>query len=213
MENKEQSPIEELKQKLEEKHTLLLDEYSKGNSNNEVMQMYRSRMKDVLEVINSLGNIESTYKKQIDVLDGRVNHWRKIYKEELEKIEELQSQLAEKDKEIEAITTKSNWQTENNGKLHSDIENLQSQLAEKDKEIEGLHSSLLDVAAKAVYLQSELTELKEKHKYDENDMLQAAKYGYVFRDTTSFPEHKFEDSCINNTKQWLIYYKETHKTK
>ena len=178
MENKEQSPIEELKQKLEEKHTLLLDEYSKGNSNNEVMQMYRSRMKDVLEVINSLGNIESTYKKQIDVLDGRVNHWRKIYKEELEKIEELQSQLAE-----------------------------------KDKEIEGLHSSLLDVAAKAVYLQSELTELKEKHKYDENDMLQAAKYGYVFRDTTSFPEHKFEDSCINNTKQWLIYYKETHKTK
>ena len=48
MENKEQSPIEELKQKLEEKHTLLLDEYSKGNSNNEVMQMYRSRMKDVL---------------------------------------------------------------------------------------------------------------------------------------------------------------------
>jgi hypothetical protein len=34
-------------------------------------------------------------------------------------------------------------------------------------------------------------------------MLQAAKYGYEFRDTTSFPEHNFEDSCINNTKQWL----------
>lgn len=28
-------------------------------------------------------------------------------------------------------------------------------------------------------------------------------YGYEFRDTTSFPEHKFEDSCINNFKQFL----------
>ena len=44
---------------------------------------------------------------------------------------------------------------------------------------------------------------KEKYKYTEEDMLQAAKYGYEFRDTTSFPNHKFEDSCINNTKQWL----------
>ena len=44
---------------------------------------------------------------------------------------------------------------------------------------------------------------KENYKYTEEDMIQAAKYGYEFRDTTSFPEHKFEDSCINNTKQWL----------
>jgi hypothetical protein len=44
---------------------------------------------------------------------------------------------------------------------------------------------------------------REKYKYTEEDMLQAAKYGYEFRDTTSFPEHNFEDSCINNTKQWL----------
>ena len=44
---------------------------------------------------------------------------------------------------------------------------------------------------------------KEKCKYTEEDMIKAAKYGYEFRDTTSFPEHKFEDSCINNTKQWL----------
>ena len=35
------------------------------------------------------------------------------------------------------------------------------------------------------------------------DMVRAAKYGYEFRDTTSFPEHRFEDSCINNTKQWI----------
>jgi hypothetical protein len=44
---------------------------------------------------------------------------------------------------------------------------------------------------------------REKYKYTEEDMLQAAKYGYEFRDTTSFPNHKFENSCINNTKQWL----------
>ncbi len=46
-------------------------------------------------------------------------------------------------------------------------------------------------------------EAREKYKFTEEDMLQAAKYGYEFRDTTSFPEHNFEDSCINNTKQWL----------
>ena len=44
-------------------------------------------------------------------------------------------------------------------------------------------------------------------KYTEEDMLNASKYGYEFRDTTSFPQHKFEDSCINNTKQWLEWYK------
>ena len=44
---------------------------------------------------------------------------------------------------------------------------------------------------------------KETYKYTEEDLINAAKYGYEFRDTTSFPEHKFEDSCINNTKQWL----------
>jgi len=39
-----------------------------------------------------------------------------------------------------------------------------------------------------------------------DDMIQASKYGYEFRDTTSFPEHKFEDACINNTRQWLQWY-------
>jgi len=112
-----------------------------------------------------------------------------------------------------------------------ETQRIKAELAYKDKEIEISHNenrrmerhfletvtvinSLRELQTEDLkQLQSELTELKEKHKYDENDMLQAAKYGYVFRDTTSFPEHKFEDSCINNTKQWLIYYKETHKTK
>ena len=38
----------------QEKHTLILNEYSKGNTNNEVMQMYRSRMKDISDFINEL---------------------------------------------------------------------------------------------------------------------------------------------------------------
>jgi hypothetical protein len=47
------------------------------------------------------------------------------------------------------------------------------------------------------------------NKYTAEDMLNASKYGYEFRDTTSFPEHKFEDGCINNTKQWLQWYNES----
>lgn len=46
-----------------------------------------------------------------------------------------------------------------------------------------------------------------ERKYTEDDMLAAAKYGYDYRKTTSFPEHNFEDACINNTKQWLQSYK------
>lgn len=54
------------------------------------------------------------------------------------------------------------------------------------------------------YIQS--SEDMSDKKYTEEDMINASKYGYEFRDTTSFPEHKFEDSCINNTKQWLEWY-------
>lgn len=45
--------------------------------------------------------------------------------------------------------------------------------------------------------------IKRENTFSENDMIAAAKYGYEFRDSTSFPEHKFEDSCINNFKQYL----------
>jgi len=43
----------------------------------------------------------------------------------------------------------------------------------------------------------------KKRETDLDELIAAAKYGYEFRDTTSFPEHKFEDSCINNFKQLL----------
>lgn len=43
--------------------------------------------------------------------------------------------------------------------------------------------------------------------YSYNDMIKSSKYGYNFHKTTQFPNQEFEDSCINNTKQWLQYYK------
>lgn len=39
--------------------------------------------------------------------------------------------------------------------------------------------------------------------YSEDDLIAAAKYGYEFRDTTSFPEQSFEDNCVNNVRQWI----------
>jgi len=44
-------------------------------------------------------------------------------------------------------------------------------------------------------------------EYTKDDMLRASKYGYDFHKTTQFPEHEFEQACINNTKQWLKYRK------
>lgn len=46
----------------------------------------------------------------------------------------------------------------------------------------------------------------EKQTFTKDDMIKAAEYGYNFHKTTQFPEHNFEDSCINNTKQWLTTF-------
>ncbi len=48
---------------------------------------------------------------------------------------------------------------------------------------------------------------QQERSYSEEDMLNASKYGYNFHKTTLFPNQKFEDSCINNTKQWLTLFK------
>lgn len=45
----------------EEKHFSLLNEYNKGNTNNEVMQMYRSQMKNVLDFINQLKQVKNCF--------------------------------------------------------------------------------------------------------------------------------------------------------
>ena len=41
-----------------EKHSSILNDYSKGNANNEVMQMYRSQMKDILDFISELKQVK-----------------------------------------------------------------------------------------------------------------------------------------------------------
>lgn len=43
----------------------------------------------------------------------------------------------------------------------------------------------------------------DEKRFSLEDMVDAAKYGYEFRDTTMFPEHKFEDSCENNFRQHI----------
>ena len=49
-----------------EKHSSILNDYSKGNANNEVMQMYRSQMKDILDFISELKQV----KIHIDSIPG-----------------------------------------------------------------------------------------------------------------------------------------------
>ena len=51
--------IDKMIEQWEKKHSSLLDEYSKGNTNNEVMQMYRSQMKNVLDFINQLRQVKN----------------------------------------------------------------------------------------------------------------------------------------------------------
>lgn len=43
----------------------------------------------------------------------------------------------------------------------------------------------------------------KKRMYTEEDMLEAAKYGYDYHNTTSFPEQSFEENCVRNTLQWM----------
>jgi hypothetical protein len=50
--------IDNLIVELNEKHFSLLSEYSKGNANKEVMELYRSRMKDILGFINVLESLK-----------------------------------------------------------------------------------------------------------------------------------------------------------
>lgn len=53
--------IDKMIEQWEEKHSSLLDEYSKGNTNNEVMQMYRSQMNNILDFINQLKQVKNCF--------------------------------------------------------------------------------------------------------------------------------------------------------
>lgn len=76
--------IDKLIEQWEEKHSSLLAEYSKGNSNNEVMQMYRSQMKSVLDCIdilkqlkNNLPAADSGRKEQLKAFVFDFYEWHK----------------------------------------------------------------------------------------------------------------------------------------
>lgn len=47
---------------------------------------------------------------------------------------------------------------------------------------------------------------QEERMFTKEDMLAAARYGYSFHKTTQFPDQDFDDSCVNNTKQWLTIF-------
>lgn len=53
--------IDKMIEQWEKKHSSLLNDYSKGNANNEVMQMYRSQMKNVLDFINQLKQVKNCF--------------------------------------------------------------------------------------------------------------------------------------------------------
>ena len=44
---------------------------------------------------------------------------------------------------------------------------------------------------------------QQERSYNEEDMIDAAKYGYEYHKTTSFPEKTFDDNCKNNYHQHL----------
>ena len=77
-----------------------------------------------------------------------------------------------------------------------------------ERETKGLIEPNLRAAAKAfLNYGAKWQQDQDKKKYSEEDMIEAAKYGYNFHKTTSFPNQEFEASCIRNTQQWLTTYK------
>jgi len=58
-------------------------------------------------------------------------------------------------------------------------------------------------------VKSALAPVSERN-YTKEQMIAAAKYGYEYHESTSYPEKNFEDNCKNNTEQWLIGVIDTH---
>ena len=149
-------------------------------------------------------------------------------KEQLDQeTQRLKAELAEKDKEIYELRETNSWQGDKlrtykghfeqvekeltdrdnaNRKLQKDyyteICKLQSELTAQQELNKTLLESSSFVNNALVEIQSELTELKEKHKWDVNDFLETLHFhGYIDHDIT-----KLKDL----TEQ---YYNKTHKTK
>ena len=49
-----------------------------------------------------------------------------------------------------------------------------------------------------------------ERNYTKAEMIAAAKYGYEYHESTSYPEKNFEDNCKNNTEQWMIGVIDAH---
>ena len=43
-----------------------------------------------------------------------------------------------------------------------------------------------------------------ERNYTKEQMIAAAKYGYEYHESTSYPDKSFNDNCKNNTEQWII---------
>jgi 5-methylcytosine-specific restriction endonuclease McrBC regulatory subunit McrC len=75
------------------------------------------------------------------------------------------------------------------------------------KSIEPLNKqiSMLQIELNGVKEQLAIPRVSKRFSYDQ--MIEASRYGYNYRDTTSFPNKNFDDNCKNNTRQWLTTLK------
>lgn len=75
--------IDEIISKLEEKHTATLNEYGRGHENNKVMQMYRTQMKDTIELISQLKEVQEevvNISKELEAANKELATVRKLYR-------------------------------------------------------------------------------------------------------------------------------------
>lgn len=66
----------------------------------------------------------------------------------------------------------------------------------------GIKGDIVELDDSVVNAFHKLNKASDK-TYTEEDLIAASKYGYEYRDTTSFPDKSFEDNCLNNTRQWI----------
>ena len=83
--------IDKMIEQWDEKHSSLFDEYSKGNVNNEVMQIYRSQMKNILDFVNQLKQVKNCFIPDVsrsantdEYTKGYRDGWRDCYKDQKE---------------------------------------------------------------------------------------------------------------------------------
>lgn len=75
--------IDAIISKLEEKHTETLNEYSRGHVNNTVMQMYRSQMRDTIELISQLKEVQEkvvNISKELEAANKELDTVRILYR-------------------------------------------------------------------------------------------------------------------------------------